>query len=87
MLRAAGFRRVTSRPISRTEPAATKAGPPIAHDDTVDGKYDDVLKTFERDLFLKALERNRWSKTKTCREMGVSRNKLYRKLNELGIEL
>jgi DNA-binding NtrC family response regulator len=66
-------------------PAATSAGPPALFSETTDGKYDDVLREFEKRLILKTLERNRWSKTKACREMGISRNKLYRKLNDLGI--
>ena len=66
---------------------AQKAGPPIISTPELSGNYKNVIQEFERELFLKSLERNRWSKTKTCKEMGISRNKLYRKLSDLGIEL
>jgi DNA-binding NtrC family response regulator len=68
----------------------TAAGPLIGRDELasskLEGNYEEVIRKVERELILKALEKNRWSKTRTCRAIGISRNKLYRKLEELGIE-
>lgn len=51
------------------------------------GTYGEAIQRFERELLLSHLKKNRWSKTKTCREMGISRNKLYRKLRQLNIDI
>ena len=49
--------------------------------------YYDVVRNVEKNLLLQSLQRNRWNKTRTCKELGLKRNKLYRKMNELGIEI
>ncbi|HLG19738.1 MAG TPA: sigma-54 dependent transcriptional regulator [Bdellovibrionota bacterium] len=54
--------------------------------DKSDAKYQELLKQYEKALIQKRLEKNRWSKTKTCKDLGITRNKLYRKMAELGIE-
>jgi DNA-binding NtrC family response regulator len=45
----------------------------------------DSLQQAEREIVLKALERNRWQMTKTARELGLERSHLYRKLKALGL--
>lgn len=50
------------------------------------GQYDDLVRVYEREILLRRLEKNRWSKTRTCEDLGITRNKLYRKMAELGIE-
>jgi two-component system nitrogen regulation response regulator NtrX len=45
----------------------------------------DSLQQAEREIVLKALERNRWQMTKTARELGLERSHLYRKLKMLGL--
>jgi len=40
----------------------------------------------EKDLLLKALEENQWSKTKTSKALGIGRTSLWRKMKNLNIE-
>ncbi len=51
----------------------------------LDQSYEEAQKAFDKQLIMKRLEKNRWSKTKTAKDLGISRNKLYRKLAEVGI--
>ncbi len=53
---------------------------------TLNGSYDEVMHKVEREVILRSLERNKWNKSKTCRDIGIKRNKLYRKMVELGID-
>jgi PAS domain S-box-containing protein len=43
------------------------------------------VEDFEKDIILKALEKNRWHKEKTALELGISRRTLFRKLKIHGL--
>ena len=47
---------------------------------------DDYLATIEKDMLVSALERNRWNKTATAKELGISFRQLRYKLTKLNIE-
>jgi PAS domain S-box-containing protein len=44
-----------------------------------------TLQEIEKQAILLALERNEWKKMKTCRELGISKDTLRRKLNSYGL--
>ncbi len=44
------------------------------------------LEEIEKRAIIKALERNRWRKLATCRELGISKDTLRRKIKRYGIE-
>jgi DNA-binding NtrC family response regulator len=52
----------------------------------MNGKYQEVIQQIEKKLITMSLQRNRWNKTRACKEIGIKRNKLYRKMVELGID-
>ncbi len=45
-----------------------------------------TLKEMEKRAIFEALQRNRWKKVATARELGIDKNTLRRKINRLGIE-
>ena len=45
-----------------------------------------TLEEVERDLILKTLERNNWSKRKSAQILGISERTLYRKINEYNLQ-
>jgi transcriptional regulator with PAS, ATPase and Fis domain len=47
----------------------------------------DALKQYERQHILQELERNKYNREKTAEQLGISVSSLYRKMDELGIEL
>jgi len=47
---------------------------------------DDYLATIEKDMLVSALERNRWNKTATAKELGISFRQIRHKLKKFEIE-
>ena len=47
---------------------------------------DDYLATIEKDMLVSALERNRWNKTATAKELGISFRQMRHKLKKFEIE-
>jgi two-component system, NtrC family, response regulator PilR len=47
---------------------------------------DDYLATIEKDMLVSALERNRWNKTTTAKELGISFRQMRHKLKKFEIE-
>ena len=45
-----------------------------------------TLEEMEKEAILNALERNNWKKLKTCRELGISKDTLRRKIKLYGLE-
>ena len=44
-----------------------------------------VLETIEKELILKALERNRWRRDKTAAALGITAKTLYRRIKQFNI--
>ena len=49
-------------------------------------KLKQTIDNTEKDLILTALNRNRWSKVRTAKDLGMNRSTLYRRMVALGIE-
>ena len=49
-------------------------------------ELDDYLDNVERAAIMKALEKNRWNKTKTAKELGMTLRALRYRLGKLGID-
>ena len=47
----------------------------------------DLLSEYEKDLILSALQKNRWNRLKTARDLGIHKTTLFRKIRKLGIDL
>ena len=54
----------------------------VSHFDSI----DDYLGSIEKELLLKALEKNRWNKTATARELGISFRQMRYKLQKFGLD-
>lgn len=67
--------------------AQTPSASPQQSQAPLSGNFKEIVRNIERQLIMRSLEKNRWNKTKACREIGIKRNKLYRKMMELGIEI
>jgi PAS domain S-box-containing protein len=46
-----------------------------------------LVAQYEKELILNALERNRWNRLQTARELGIHKSTLFRKIRRLGIDL
>jgi DNA-binding NtrC family response regulator len=53
---------------------------------TLAGNRRMTLEELEKQAILLALERNSWKKMKTCRELGISKDTLRRKLRSYGLD-
>jgi two-component system response regulator PilR (NtrC family) len=51
------------------------------------GSLEDAVRNFEKDLILRTLENNSYSKEKTAENLQVGLSTLYRKLKELDIKM
>lgn len=49
--------------------------------------FDSRIKNYERRLLIDALERHNWNKSTTSRHLGISRNRLYKKMEDLKVNL
>jgi two-component system response regulator HupR/HoxA len=49
-------------------------------------KLKQTMEAIEKELLVKALELNRWNKTQTAKELGLSRVALHKKLGKYGIK-
>ena len=47
----------------------------------------DLLSEYEKDLILSALQKNRWNRLKTAKDLGIHKTTLFRKIRKLGIDL
>nr|WP_319490343.1 sigma-54-dependent Fis family transcriptional regulator [uncultured Desulfobacter sp.] len=65
----------SSEPVSFVREASQPCGP-----------LNEVVAGFEKEAILKALEENRWQKSKTAVALGVHRKTLFTKMKKLGIE-
>ncbi|MBD3241026.1 MAG: PAS domain S-box protein [Chitinivibrionales bacterium] len=63
-------------------PEYLAAGPPTA----APLAQDDSMERFEADRIRRALERNRYSRSRTAHELGIHPSTLWRKMKRLGIE-
>jgi DNA-binding NtrC family response regulator len=73
-----------------TVEAALPAGPPreaAAGSQTEAGSLADRVNAYERDLLLGELKRHRYHMTDTARALGLERSHLYKKCQQLGIDL
>ena len=48
-------------------------------------EYDRLVQAYEKELIEKRLAQNNWHRIKTAKELGISRNRLYKKMQALGI--
>ena len=67
--------------------------PDSFHQEEADNTYDKALQSgglsleeIERQAILGALRRNKWKKMMTCRELGISKDTLRRKIERYGLE-
>jgi len=49
-------------------------------------QYDHMIRAFEKELIINHLVKNNWHRIKTAKELGISRNRLYKKMQALGID-
>lgn len=70
---------------SAPETAKIQAQPLLQTATAAPTSFFETVSQFERSIILRALEKNRWHKTKTCKELHINRTMLYRKMNELKI--
>ena len=49
--------------------------------------YDHMVRTYEKELIVNHLVKNNWHRIKTAKELGISRNRLYKKMVALGIDV
>ena len=54
---------------------------PLAADETLVSR----VQTMEKQIILECLEKNRWHKTKTARDLGIDRRSLFRKMKNIGL--
>lgn len=54
--------------------------------DTARGKLDELLRSVERDEILTVLGRTGGQRTRAARRLGISRSRLYRRMDALGID-
>ena len=47
----------------------------------------DLLSEYEKDLILSALQKNRWNRLRTAKDLGIHKTTLFRKIRKLGIDL
>jgi DNA-binding NtrC family response regulator len=72
-------------PIER--PPVDPADVPMADPTQPSGRLGDVLARVERREILSALRRTNGHRTLTARALGISRSRLYRRVEALGIDL
>ena len=72
-----------SLPQSHTDTVPAKTTPVWANDINVD--LYEVTSDAERNLIKQALKKCRYNKSSVAKKLGISRNKLYRKLHEYGL--
>ncbi len=68
------------------EPFYSTAAPlPAAEDDRSGAGLRDATQGVEKNVIKEALDRNRWNKTKTALDLGISRKTLFRKMKQFGL--
>lgn len=80
----AGLHRPPSPAATASEPVA--AEPAIADEPAADTALPSYIEHMERSVIQKALEENRWNRTKTAAQLGITFRALRYKLKKLGIE-
>jgi len=71
-------------PVNSTLTTSTPSGvkPGLTDFDSI----DDYLASIEKELLLKALEKNRWNKTATAKELGINFRQIRYKLQKFGLD-
>jgi transcriptional regulator of acetoin/glycerol metabolism len=67
-------------------PATARAAVPGSAQDCAPGAVLTALESAEREVLLHELQRHRWNMSGVARELNISRNTLYRKLQRLNIQ-
>ena len=75
-----------SGPYAPGVPVPPVAAPPPPPEPARDAPLEDYIEQLERDRILKALEANRYNKTKTAQALGITFRALRYRLKKLGIE-
>ena len=79
-------------PVSAAIPVAATGGQAPAHAQVdIEGKPDaraglNAFECAEREVLLQELKRHQWNLSGVARELNISRNTLYRKLQRLNVE-
>jgi two-component system nitrogen regulation response regulator NtrX len=73
---------VDRRSVEKSLPAASAAAPAIAT-----GTLAERVESFERELLLAELKRHRYHVTDTAKALGLERSHLYKKCQQLGVDL
>ena len=74
--------RVDRRSVEKALPGAAGAAPAAAT-----GTLAERVEAFERELLLAELKRNRYHMTETAKALGLERSHLYKKCQQLGVDL
>ena len=76
-------------PLADEAQDSSAANPAVSvnHDGEDGFSFKGAVEEFERQVILEALRKNQWSKTKACQYLGITRNMLYRKIDNLHIAL
>ncbi|MCO6435593.1 MAG: hypothetical protein J5J06_00720 [Phycisphaerae bacterium] len=69
-----------------SNPVGHQVEEPPAMENTGTGSLDEILTRIERREILAALERAQGQRTKAARMLGISRSRLYRRMEALGID-
>lgn len=78
---------MTSQPTDKTMPSApVDMLAPVSEADTALHALPSYIEQLERTVIQKALEENRWNKTKTAAQLGITFRALRYKLKKLGME-
>ena len=78
---------MTPQPTDKTVPSApVDMLTPVSEDDTASHALPSYIEQLERTVIQKALEENRWNKTKTAAQLGITFRALRYKLKKLGME-
>jgi two-component system response regulator PilR (NtrC family) len=79
---------ITARDLQLPNPSTVAFAPGNDSESNVSnfGSIDDYLGSIEKELLLKALEKNRWNKTATARELGISFRQMRYKLQKFDLD-
>ncbi|HKE08450.1 MAG TPA: sigma-54 dependent transcriptional regulator [Candidatus Acidoferrum sp.] len=77
---------VLQGPAQRSSPVVAQDGPPReCTSGLTASSYEEEMKHFKRNLVLRTLRQNGWSKAESARALGVARGYLHRLINQLNI--
>ena len=67
-------------------PTSTQQPMETGPTESMQGSIDDHLASIEKDLLIKALEKNRWNKTAAAKTLGISFRQMRYKLQKFGLD-